>query len=101
MDSPRGVSVPHLDSSWKYLGTILVPLPGSLVDHSDILAGSEHFDIDFSEDAYIIRGKDTGYGDISLVCFKSTGLFHGKLCAMHAGRMFLSWKFVRKSRDCI
>lgn len=68
MGSPQRESIPVLDLTWKYLGTILVPLPGSLVDHSDILGGSEDFEIVSSEDMYIIRGKDTGYGDISLTC---------------------------------
>ena len=60
MGSPREVSVP--DHDWKYLGTLLVSIPGSLVEHAELLAGSEHFDLVFSEDAYVIRGRDTGYG---------------------------------------
>lgn len=96
MGSPLGVSV-HTDSKWKYLGRILVPLPGSLIDHSNPIATSKHVELVVSEDAYIVRCKDTGY-----VSFMLFALYGGvTMLPMHAGVTFLFRKSEKKIKNCI
>lgn len=63
LGSPRGLMVP--DSSWKHVGSICVPLPGSLVYHSDDIQGSKYVVLVAKEDVCTVRCLDTGYADFS------------------------------------
>lgn len=57
----RELSGSNVNSTWKHVGSILVPLPGSVIDHSNGFQTSAPVDIVSTEEAYVVRHTNTGY----------------------------------------